>query len=235
MLRVCGSVAQQDLPGQTPRMQSTLPYALGVALSPIAIVTILLILTSYRRANSNGALFALGWTTGVAAAATVCAAAVRHSGIVDSHPTWIAVMEIIIGIAFLAATAVFLVRRRGSPHPGRLVGAVDELRRAQAAGLGLVFAGANPKVLALALGAAISMAEADATLGATVGGAALVVVIGAAGVILPLAAHLAFPARSRPILSRSRMFVERHEFVVLVVLGVVIGAGFLVDGLRTLD
>ena len=77
------------------------------------------------------------------------------------------------------------------------------------------------------------MAEADATLSATVGGVALVVV-GAAGVIVPLAAHLAFPARSRPILSRSRMFVERHEFVVLVALGLVIGAGFLVDGLRTL-
>ena len=216
-------------------MQSTLPYAIGVAVSPFAIVTILLILTSCRGANSNGAIFMVGWTAGVAGVAVVFATVVRRSGVVDSHPAWIAAMELTIGAAFLAATVVFLERRRrrlASLTP--LVGAVDELRPRHAAGLGIVFASANPKNLALALGAAISLAEADATVGNTAEAIALFVVVGTAGVVLPLAAHLAFPLRSRPILSRARMFVERHEFVVLVMLGLVIGAGFLVDGLRTL-
>jgi hypothetical protein len=216
-------------------VQSTLPYAIGVAASPFAIVTILLILTSCRGANSNGAIFMVGWTAGVAGVAVAFATVVRRSGVVDSHPAWIAAMELIIGAAFLAATVVFLGRRsRRREGPTPLVGAVDELRPTHAAGLGIVFASANPKNLALALGATISLAEADATVGSTVEAIALFVVVGTAGVVLPLAAHMAFPTRSRPILTRARMFVERHEFVVLVMLGLVIGAFFLVDGLRTI-
>jgi hypothetical protein len=59
--------------------------------------------------------------------------------------------------------------------------------------------------------------------------------VGAVGVVIPLAAHLLFPSRSAPILTRFRGFLERREFIVLVLLGVLIGVGFFVDGLRTLD
>ena len=46
-------------------MQETLPYAVGVAISPVAIATTLLLLTS-RGAMANGISFLMGWALGVA-------------------------------------------------------------------------------------------------------------------------------------------------------------------------
>src|ERR1044072_6700521 len=43
----------------------SLPLALGVALSPVAIIAVVLMLTS-RRAKVNGPVFVLGWLIGLA-------------------------------------------------------------------------------------------------------------------------------------------------------------------------
>ncbi len=44
---------------------SSLPLAVGVALSPVPIIAVVLMLTS-RRARSNGQAFVIGWLIGLA-------------------------------------------------------------------------------------------------------------------------------------------------------------------------
>jgi hypothetical protein len=66
-------------------MRETLPYAVGVAISPVAIATTLLLLTS-RGAMANGISFLMGWALGVAVPVLVFIVIVSQTGISDSDP-----------------------------------------------------------------------------------------------------------------------------------------------------
>ena len=215
-------------------MREALPYAFGVAVSPVAIAAILFLLTS-RHAARNGTLFAVGWAAGVAVVAGAFAALVHRAAISDAHPAWISVLELALGSAFLTAAAMlFRHRRRREAQSTSVVAAADTLPPLHAAGLGIVLSGANPKVLALALGAALALAQADAGARTTAESVVLFTAISTVGVIVPLAAHLVLPLRSQRVLARARTSLVRHETDVLIVLGLAIGAVFLSDGLRSL-
>jgi hypothetical protein len=211
-----------------------LPYALGVAVSPVAIAAILLLLTS-RRAAANGTLFAVGWASGVAVVAGAFAVLVQRAAISDTHPVWVSVLELALGAAFLAAAAVLIRRRRRrQARSTSVIAAADTLTPLHAAGLGIVLSGANPKVLALALGAALALAQAEAGARTTAESVVLFTAIGTVGVIVPLATYLVLPLRSQRVLARARTSLVRHETAVLILLGLAIGAVFLSDGLRSL-
>lgn len=104
----------------------------------------------------------------------------------------------------------------------------------RSAALGLILAAANPKNLALALGAAIALAEANVSSAVTARTAVLFVAIGTAGVTLPLAITLAAPEHAHLVLARFRAWLLRYDAVILTALGVVIGAKFLFDGITDL-
>ena len=206
-----------------------MPYALGVAVSPVPIAATLLLLTS-TRAVANGVSFLGGWVVGVAIPTMVFVLVVSGAGVTDSDPAWISVAELVLGIGFLAGAAVLWSRRyRRSPHDPAWLTRVDDFTTAGSAGLGVVLAGANPKVLALALGAALALAQADADAGTSTQAVALFTLVGALGVFAPLAVYLAAPARARTVLTRLRAWLARHETRVLAVLGVLIGVLFLSD------
>ena len=212
-------------------MGHTLVYGLGVAISPIPIATVLAILSS-RDARANGLLFACGWVAGVAGCAVVFTLLVKALDLTDSHPVWIAVAELALGIAFLAVGVRLWGRRRRPPsHPWLEV--VDRLTAARSAALGIAVSAANPKVLALSLGAALALAQTGANAAVTVSTNAVFVAIGAAGVVIPTTIYLAFPARSAAGLARIRRWLARHELAVLIGLAVAIGALFIQDGLSS--
>ena len=215
-------------------MNEALVYAVGVAVSPVPIASIIVILTS-PRARANGAAFVAGWALGVAFVVTALVALVDLTGIDDSDPSWIAIPELVLGSAFVAAALVIWIRRRRRrEHAVPWLDAVDHLTEARSAGLGVVFAVANPKVVALALGSALSLAEAGADAGTELRTIILFCAIGVVGVTLPLALYLLFPGRSASLLSRLRAWLGRHEATILAVLGLVLGAVFLQDGLTSL-
>ena len=215
-------------------VRDALVYAAGVAVSPIAIASILLLLTS-RRGSANGTSFAVGWAAGVAALAGVFAVLVRAVGIVDKHPVWIALIELVLGGAFVVAATALLGRQaRRQARSLMFVTAADTLTPARAAGVGIVVSAANPKIMALALGAAVTLAAERASGATTVETVALFATIGSAGVLIPLGAHFAFPSRSRSVLAAARAWLVRYEIPVFVLLGLAIGAVFIRDGLRSL-
>jgi hypothetical protein len=114
------------------------------------------------------------------------------------------------------------------------VSAVDSFTTARSAGLGVVLSGANPKVVALSLGAALSLAQAEAGAMVTVETVVLYCAIGALGVLTPLSVYLVLP-RSAPFwLGRFRVFLGRYEAAILMVVGLLIGATFVTDGLDSL-
>ena len=76
--------------------------AAAVAVSPIAIVAIILILAT-PRARLNGPLFALGWVLGLAALGAIMLAIGAPGGAsADHHPaTWVGALKLALGALLL--------------------------------------------------------------------------------------------------------------------------------------
>lgn len=215
-------------------MREAVPYAVGVALSPIPIAAVLLLLTC-RHAVANGLSFLGGWVVGVTVPTALLVFLVEQAGVTDSDPVWLAVAELAIGAIFLlAAVVVWSRRHRHAQRELPWVESVDHITSGRSAGLGVVLSGANPKVVALSLGAALALAESGAGAGRAVEGVALFTAIGAFGVSVPLALYLATPSRADSALRRLRAWLGRHESAVLAVVGVLLGVLFVRDGLTGL-
>lgn len=215
-------------------MSDALVYALGVAVSPVPTGAVILVLTCPARVR-GGLSFLAGWVAGLALLAVLFVALVSVAGISDTSPVWIGVLEVLVGTAFLVAAAVVWIRRgRRGVGTRPWVDAVDRLTAAGAGGLGVVLSGANPKVAALALGAVLSTAQADAGAGTVTAGALAFVAVGALGVVAPVAAHVAAPARTAVALHRLRAWLETHEATVLGLLGAALGLVFVREGLISL-
>jgi hypothetical protein len=193
-----------------------------------------LLLLTGRRAVANAFSFLVGWTAGVAAGIFPFVLLVNAVGLSDSDPLWIALAELAIGVGFLLAVGAVWRHRHERQVSPPWVAAVDSFTTTKSAGLGVVLSGANPKVVALSLGAALSLAQANATAAATAGTVGLYCAIGATGVLVPLSLYLAMPRRASSLLVGFRVLLARHETAILMGVGLVIAATFLTDGLNGL-
>lgn len=211
-------------------MRHALPYAVGIAVSPLPIAFVLLLLSGPRgRARAAG--FAAGWAVGLAATVSVLVVLVNRLDVQDSHPAWIGAANVAVGVGFLAAAAQAW---RGPQLMAGVLGAIDHLTPARSAISGVVMSSVNPKVYALTLGAALALATTGATTGTAAATTTLYVAIGATGVILPVGVDLAAPVHSAHWLESFRAWLETHERTILIVLGVLIGVVFLRQGIATL-
>ena len=203
-------------------------YALGVAASPVAIGLILLLLTR-EEAVLIGSSFAVGWVAGIGLLAAMAVVLVQSIGVSGRDPVLLAAAEFAIGAAFLLAAVG--VNRRGSKREPRdaFVHRVDAVTRFGAAGLGVVFTAANPKILALALGAGLALATNGDSGTSAAEGAAVFTAIGAMAVVVPLAVYVALPSACRPALTDAKNWIACHERPVLTLLSLAIGTTFIVD------
>jgi hypothetical protein len=211
-------------------MHGAFVYGLGVAVSPIATVSVLFLLTC-ERAAAMGSCFAARWVAGVAVLAAVAAVLVEPAGVSSGRPIWITVFDVVVGAGYLLAAAAVARSRSGQSPSGAIVSRVDGVTPSGAVRLGVVVSAANPKVLALSLGAALAIAADGGASASFAEGAALFTVLGTFAVAVPLGAYFAVPS-SRPALTRARVWIARHEKPVLTLLGLAIGMVFLLDGLR---
>jgi threonine/homoserine/homoserine lactone efflux protein len=136
----------------------SLPLALGVALSPAAIIAVVFMLTS-RRAKVNGPVFVLGWLIGLGiVGAVVLAVAGAGSASRSGTPAaWVDWVKIAAGVVLLLVAArVFRSRPHGDEQPQmpKWLATIDKTTPLAALGLGAAMSGANPKNLVLAVGGA---------------------------------------------------------------------------------
>ena len=215
-------------------MREAIPYAVGVAISPVPIAAILVLLAC-RRAMRNGLAFLAGWTLTIAVLVFVLFELAESVGVSNSNPAWIAAVDLLLGGVFLlAALTVWRRRRAVRARPVSWLGAVDGLSGGRSAALGVVLSGANPKVLALSLAGALALAETQAGTVTSAQASVLFAAVGALGVLVPLAVYVAVPRRAAPVLARLRAWLERRETAVVVLLGLAIGVLFVADGLNRL-
>jgi hypothetical protein len=205
--------------------------AFGVALSPLPILGMLLVLGG-RRPVVQGAAFWVAWTIGVAAPTIAFVVVAERADAIDDEHAGIALAEIAIGVVFLAVAARLASGSRGerSDAPPRWLDVLDRSGPLRAAALALILSSGNPKNLALMLAAAVAIVQ-DGRLAL---GATGFVLLAVSTVSLLLAGYTAFPGRSRPALGRLRDAVARNDRRIAMLVGLVVGAFFLADGIRSL-
>lgn len=213
-----------------------LPFALGVALSPVPIIAIVLVLGT-PRARVQGVTFAAGWVVGLTAVSVV--AVLVASGIQSSDEPSAA-----IGWIRLAIGALFLVLALGqwrsrpapgveAPTPGWMA-ALDTMSTPRTAAMGVALSGLNPKNLALTLAAAASISQESLSGTSTGAAVALFVVIGSLTVVGPVLFSLVAPSRSAGPLLAIKTFMSAHNAAIMMVILLLLGAKLVGSGLAAI-
>jgi hypothetical protein len=211
-----------------------LPYAIGVAISPVPIIAVILMLLS-PRAGGAGAGFLVGWVVGIVVVTTVF---VLLAGVIepsDEGPSpvvgWI---KLVLG-ALLLAGGVGQFRKRPAHGeqpalPGWMT-AIDKVTPGRAVGLGALLSGVNPKNLALCLAAGSTVGGADLETGGAVVSVAVFTVLASSTVAVPVLGYLAAGERIRGPLDSLHGWLVRENAVIMGTLLTVMGTVLLGHGI----
>lgn len=214
-------------------MLGTLPLALGILASPIAVIPAILLLLGPRPLATCLA-FLVGWTGGLAA---VTGVAILFADGIDAGsgtPAWLSWLRIVVGVLLVAYGVLTWVRRDAQKEPPAWLTGITELSPGRAASLGLALSALNPKVILLCLSAGLTIGMEGASAGQELVAFLLFLLIGSVEVLLPLGAFLVAGDRATAPLERGRVWLQDHGTSVVVVVVVVIGAVLVVNGVRGL-
>lgn len=215
-------------------LSETLPFAIGVAASAVAVIALVLILQG-SRALSSGLSFTLGWVLGVG---VVCAAGVAFGLAVSDDPArWTQWLRTLLG-ALLLVAAIRKWRQRvpsgEEPTPPKWMSGLQDSAPGKAAVLGFLLGGINPKNLMLTLGAA-------ATLGASglssselwITGFAYVVVASVT-VLVPMGIYVLMRSKADELLANLGEWMKSNSDAITTVVLVIFGVKLLLGGLAGL-
>ena len=219
-------------------ISEVLPFAIGVAISPVSIIAVILVLFS-ARARVNGPIFAIGWVVGVAVVSVVVyliadAGDVSSGGSASDGSYWAK----LVGGVLLVLLAFRHWRKR--PAPGetpdtpKWMSTIDTLTPFKAGGLAVLLAVANPKNLALSLAAGASLAQAGTSGGEAAVGLIVFVVIASLTEVVPVVFYLTGGERAAHVLDGWRVWLAANNTAIMAVLFLVFGAVLFSQGLRGL-
>ncbi|MFF2147642.1 GAP family protein [Kitasatospora sp. NPDC058190] len=213
-----------------------LASAVAVALSPLPLIAVLLILAS-PRGRTNGLAFTAGWVLGLAAVETVVLTVGGALNPDGGRPTWASWLKLALGALLLLLAAQ---QWRDRPRPGHVIApptwllGIDRLTAARSVGLAVALVTAHPKTLIPAVGGAASIAASPSGTGAKAVAAALMVLLGSLGTLLPLTVHRRGNDRSIRALGEWRAWTAAHNAAIMTAVPVVLGAAYLGDALSGL-
>lgn len=215
-------------------MREALVAALGIAVSPFAVVPAVLLLFAPRRAAASAA-FGAGWLTGITAVALAALLLADLLTLPDVAPRWVVWVRVALGAALVLLGAVRLLRRGASPtQPGWLTTLEQATPRA-ALRVGLVASVPNPKVslLAVAGGFALGASISGGTLVEVAAVVAFGLVASSTALLPALALAVAGDRVLQPLGRVKDWLVARLDLVMSVIL-LVIGAVLLAKGIPAL-
>jgi hypothetical protein len=216
----------------------TLPLAVGVAISPLAIIAVILLLVS-PRGGVTGPAYVVGWLLGLSVVGGVVLFVADPVGASssDGPAAWVSVLQLVLGVALFG---VAVQQWRGRPPDGEdpdtpaWMGAVDSFTAGRAFLLGAIFSGVKPKNLLLTIGAASLIAETGINGGQAALALAIYVVIASIGIAAPVAIYVAMGAGAHEVLEEMKGWMIRHNAAVMTVLCVVFGTVLLGDAISGL-
>ena len=213
-----------------------LPFAVGVAISPMPIVAVVLMLVS-ARAKANGLAFILGWVVAIAVLGGIVLAVAGPAAMTDddgSASSGSSTLKLVLGLLLvMVAMRQWRSRPHGDEEPvvPKWMGAIDGFTPVKAAGAGFVLADVNPKNLVLVVGGAAAIAQTEVSGAEQVLALVLFVVIATIGVATPVVIYFVMGDRAAGILQRLKSWMSSHNPAIMAVLCLVIGAKLIGDSI----
>lgn len=216
----------------------TLPLAIGLALSPFAIVTGIVLLLG-QRGRVKAALFGLGWMVAILVIATVALLIVEAAEDASEEAAELGVdvaQLVIAALFFVLAVIAWMKRPRvDAPSESNLLKRLDGLNVLGALGIGLAQGFLVIKNLPLALGAGARFGQAGLTGAAAITALLIFAVVASLGVLVPLTIATVTGERLVPGLRGTRDWIEANMTAITIVVLLVLGGYFLGQGLGVLD
>jgi threonine/homoserine/homoserine lactone efflux protein len=219
-------------------ISEVLPFAIGVAISPIPIIAVILMLFS-SRAKTNGPVFLLGWVIGLSVIVVVVYA-IAHAANAATDSTssdTVSWFKVALGVVLIGAARRQYAKR---PKPGeeptmpKWMATVDDMKPGAAFGLAIVCSAVNPKNLILAAGAAAGVAQVNDSVGDAVAALIVFVVIASLSVASAVAYYLFGGASAKEHLNELKSWLSVHNAAVMAVLFLVFGVVLVAKGLDLL-
>jgi hypothetical protein len=216
-----------------------LPYAIGIAISPVPIITVILSLFSVK-AKWNGPAFILGWALGILVVCIpILVFANRPALDVNAVPSkWVSVIRVLLGLfLFIVATRRW-VRRPKDPEKAKMpkwLMMIEVISPVKVLLVGFFFAVVtNPKNFALTVAATLPIANSMLS---QTGKAIMVsafILISCVGVGIPVVYYLFADESARKLLNIWRTWLVANNSAVMATLFLVFGAVLLSEGLQGL-
>lgn len=215
-----------------------LSFAVGVAISPLPIVAVVLMLGT-PRARGNGPAFVLGWVLGLG---IVGALVLLVAGGLDARSsggpaTWVAVVELVLGIGLLGLAVREWRTRPGPGEDGELpswMRRLDHFTPTRSTAIAAALSGVNPKNLLLTVGAAAAIAQTGTSSGTQIVALAVFVVVATLGVGVPVGLFFALGERATEMLASLRTWLAANNAAIMAVLLIVIGTKLIGSGVSGL-
>lgn len=214
-----------------------IPFGIGVALSPFPIIAVLLLLTAPVGLGGSS-LFLLGRAAGFALLTAVFAVV---SDLIDqaagsSLPA--AVLRLALGVVLVGVGIRKFVRRPRADAAPKLPGWMQSIERTGRGGalrLGFVLTVVNPKEIAFAAGAGLTIGGAFLPIGQAIGAGALFVVLACLSVAIPVTLVAVAGARVTPVLQTAKNWLIANNAIVMALVLIVIGAMLIGSGVSGLS
>lgn len=217
---------------------SSLPMAVAIAVSPLAVVASVLMLTS-RRAAANGLAFLVGWLAALAAIGIIVLAVAGSTGVhlPGKQATWASWLDIALGVLLLwEGGREFQHRPRGDEQPKmpKWMARLEHTTPPAAASAGALLGGVNPKNLLLAIAGAAAIAQTGIAAGQQAAAYIVFAVVGTAGVAIPPIIYVATGARAQRLLAGLKGWMSHNNAVILSVLCLLVAAKLIGDAIASL-
>ena len=196
-------------------ISEVLPFAIGIAISPIPIIAIILILFS-ERAKVNGPRSSPAGSSGLTVAATVVyllsqAADVGTDSSDSDTTSW---GKILLGVVLLGLARRDWAKRPKageSPDLPKWMATVETIAPARAFGLAVLLSVVNPKNLILAVGAAAGLGQLDLSTGDAVVSLVVFVVVASISVAFAVLYEFVGGAKARGDARRAEGVDDRAQ------------------------
>ena len=217
---------------------AVLPYAIGVAISPVPIIAVILVLFS-AHARVNGPVFLVGWVVGIAVVSVGAyllsdASDASTDDTASDSVSWI---KLLLGVFFLVLAVKNLRKQRSSEATAepKWMSSIDSLTPVRAGGLGALLSGLNPKNLVLSVAAGASLAQLGATGGEATAALVAFIIIAASSIAVPVVIYLFGGDRAAGVLDGWKSWLSTHNAAVMAVLFLVFGVVLVGEGLQSLS
>lgn len=215
-----------------------IPLAVGVALSPLAIIAVILMLTT-SKGRVTGSSFFAGWVIALAALGTIVlvAADEAHADNAGTPAVWVSILQVVLGVLLLiVASRQWQQRpdREAEPELPAWMQKVETFTPSKAAAVAIGFAAVKPKNLLLTIGAATAIAQTETGVPQQAAAMAVFVILASVGVGFPVVVYFFMGARAAGMLAGLRDWMVRENQTIVAVICILIAAKLIGDAIAGL-